>query len=418
MAEDRHSILIDEEKCVGCVLCMRACPTKAIRVRKGKAVLMGERCVDCGECYRVCPYDAVIPLTTSFSDLKRFKYTVTFPTPSLYTQFGWEVMPNQILLALQKIGFNHVYDEAWMCEMVNAAIEEYIRQNPNPKPKISTVCPSVVRLVAYLYPELIHHIIPIESPRELAAKLLRQKISRELRIPPHEVGIIHITSCPAKMVSINRPIGLSKSYLDGAISVRDIYGRLLEVMQDVHEDVILQQSSGVGLGWAVAGGEVNGLSMDNCLAVSGVADVIQILDDVAAGKLRDIEYLECLVCPDGCVGGPQNVENRHLAKKRADSLVKMFGEKSRVSRKMILRLYNDDFFFMEKRIETHPFPPLDKDASRAIEKRRMMEEIIPQLPGKECGACGAPDCKTLARDIVLGQAGLQDCVFLKGRTVS
>ncbi len=415
MAEDRHSIRIDQEKCVGCVICMKACPTKAIRVQNGKAVIMGERCVDCGECYRVCPHQAVIPLTTSFSDLKRFKSTVALPSPSIYTQFGWEVMPNQILLALHKIGFDHVYDEAWMCEMVNAAIEEYLRSQPTPKPKISTVCPSVVRLVAFLYPELIDHIIPIESPRELAAKLLRKKISNEMDLEPDEVGIIHITSCPAKMVSINHPIGLSKSYLDGAISIREIYGRLREAIQDVDEDVILQQSSGVGLGWAVAGGEVNGINLENCLSVSGVTDVIQILDDIESGKLRNIEYLECLVCPDGCVGGPQNVENRHLAKKRAENLIKMFGEKSRVSRKMIHRRYLDGFFRFDKKIKPHPFPPLDKDPSRAIEKRKVMEEIVPQLGGKECGSCGAPDCKTLARDIVVGKASLEDCLFRKGQ---
>ena len=81
MAEGLHAIYIDEERCVGCVLCMKACPTKAIRLRKGKAVIMGERCVDCGECFRVCPHDAVVPLTTSFSDLKRFKITVALPSP-------------------------------------------------------------------------------------------------------------------------------------------------------------------------------------------------------------------------------------------------------------------------------------------------------------------------------------------------
>ena len=106
MVEDRHSIRIDEAKCFGCVICMKACPTRAIRLRNGKAVIMSERCVDCGECYRVCTHQAVIPLTTSFSDLKRFDYTVAVPSPSIYTQFGWEVMPNQILLALKKIGFD------------------------------------------------------------------------------------------------------------------------------------------------------------------------------------------------------------------------------------------------------------------------------------------------------------------------
>ncbi len=412
MAEDLHSIRIDEEKCTGCVLCMKACPTKAIRLRKNKAVITGERCVDCGECYRVCPQNAVIPLTTSFSDLKHYKCTVALPSATLYTQFGWEVMPNQILLALHKIGFDHVYDGALMCEMVSAGIEEHLKVKPEIKPRISTYCPAVIRLITSLYPNLTNHLLPVEAPRELAAKRLRREISRERNIAPDDIGIIHITACPARMISIQRPIGLSKSYLDGAISVRDIYGRLLDAIKDIQEDVILHQSSGVGLGWAISGGLINGISMDNCLAVSGVNDVIEILDDVESGKLRDIEYLECLICPDGCVGGPLNVENRHFAKTRAKSLVKMFGERTRVSRKMISRLHHEGFFTMEKKIEATPFPPLDEDPVRAIEMRNRMEEIIPQLGGRQCGACGAPDCRTLARDIVLNQAKMDDCVFV------
>jgi len=412
MSEKLHSVCIDDERCVGCVICMKACPTNAIRIRDGKAVIKEERCIDCGECFRVCPHDAVVSLTTSFSDLERFKYRVALPSPSLYTQFGWEVMPNQILLALKKIGFDYVYDEAWMCEIVNGAIEEYLRENPEPMPKISTVCPSVVRLITFLYPNLVENIIRIESPRELAAKLLRKKISEEKNLSPEDIGIIHITSCPAKMISINRPIGISKSYLDGAISVVDIYRQLLEALKDINENAILQQSSGVGIGWAVTGGEINGINREHCLSVSGVSDVIQILDDMEAGKLKNIEYLECLICPDGCVGGPLNVENRHFAKKRAENLVKMYGEKSRVSQKMVSRLYGNGFFFTETEIKPNPLPSLDKNPEEAIKKKKMMDEIIKKLGGRECGACGSPDCRTLARDIVTGEASIDDCVFI------
>ena len=413
MDKEIHSIRIDETKCVGCVLCMKACPTQAIRLREGIAVIKGERCVECGECYRVCPHQAVVSLTTPLPELKRFSVTVAIPSPVLYTQFGREVMPNQVLLALQEIGFDYAYDLAWMCEMVNAAIEEYLRDHPEPRPMISTVCPAVIRLIRTQYPELTAHITPIESPRELAAKYLRKRIAEEKGVEPEAVGLIHITSCPAKMISIKRPHGLSKSYLDGAVSIREIYHPLLKVLDSIHENVILQQSSGVGIGWAVTGGEVNGLNLDNCLSVSGVTDIIQILDEVEAGRLKEIAYLECLICPAGCVGGPQSIENRHLAKKHATQLVEMFGRRSRVSRKMIHRMKEDGFFNLEKEIEPQPFPPLDENPTRAIAKRTEIEDIIPRLGGRDCGACGAPDCRTLARDVVMGEAEISDCVFLK-----
>jgi ArsR family metal-binding transcriptional regulator len=48
---------------------------------------------------------------------------------------------------------------------------------------------------------------------------------------------------------------------------------------------------------------------------------------------------------------------------------------------------------------------------RRQEKHRLLEE----LPKKDCAACGAPDCTTLAEDILAGQAKLEDCVFVRLR---
>jgi len=413
MDKSNHSIQINKEKCVGCVLCMKACPTKAIRIYSGKAEIDDELCVDCGECYRVCPYDAVTPLTTSYGDIKRFKFKVAVPSPVLYTQFGREVMPNQILLALKKIGFDYVFDAAWTCEIINAAIEKYLRENPTPRPIISTVCPATVRLILHLYPNLVDNIIPINLPREIAAKSIRNKISKEYNIKKDEIGIIHISPCAAKMVSITNPIGLTDSELDGAMSIKEIYSKLFRALKTVDEEDILQLSSGVGLGWAVSGGEVNGINLDNCLAVSGVRDVMNILDEVEAGKLKEVEYLECLVCPNGCVGGPLTVENRHFAKKKAENLVEMYGKKSRVTSKMINHKYEEGFFFLNEKVKARPFPPLDDNPEKAIKKYRELEKIVKELGGKECGACGAPDCRTLARDIVQNKAKISDCVFKK-----
>ena len=49
MSTGYASIYLENEKCVGCTTCTQRCPTEAIRVRDGKAVIMQERCVECGE---------------------------------------------------------------------------------------------------------------------------------------------------------------------------------------------------------------------------------------------------------------------------------------------------------------------------------------------------------------------------------
>ena len=54
----QHSVSLDVEKCKGCTHCLRRCPTEAIRIRDGHAVINPDRCIDCGECIRLCPHNA------------------------------------------------------------------------------------------------------------------------------------------------------------------------------------------------------------------------------------------------------------------------------------------------------------------------------------------------------------------------
>lgn len=412
-----HSIKINKKKCIGCVHCMKGCPSRAIRIRNNKAVIQYEKCIDCGECLRVCPYDAVEPITTPQADLKKFTYKVAIPSPVLYSQFGTRATPGEILNVLQQMGFDHVYDEARMCEMVSTAIEIYLDHHKSPRPIISTTCPVVVRLIQRLFPSLCRHIIPIEPPREMAAKNLRKEISHRHNITPEDIGIVHITPCAAKMVSINRPESMKRSYLDGAISIHDIFNAIMMQIKKTKRSLLLDADkpvSGIGIGWTMSGGEIRALKYHHTISVSGVLDTIRILEDVESGKLKDIEYLECLICPAGCIGGPLTVENRYIAQSNISRLKRIYGEKKTVDVRTVHRLYKEKFFSFEHSIKPKPFPGLDADRGEAIKVLNIKENIMKKLPGKDCGACGAPDCATLAEDIALGMAHMHDCIFCKG----
>ena len=50
---------VDSAKCTGCESCVSECPSDAISMVDGKAVVSEEACIDCGACIDACPVEAI-----------------------------------------------------------------------------------------------------------------------------------------------------------------------------------------------------------------------------------------------------------------------------------------------------------------------------------------------------------------------
>jgi len=343
---------------------------------------------------------------------------VAIPSPALYAQFGREILPKRILSGIKKLGFDDSFDLAVTCGEVSFAIQEYLREYKGPKPLISNVCPTVVRLIQVKYPALIDQVIPIDTPRELAAREIKRKKSKQLRLKEKDIGTFYLTPCPVKMISIRQPAEKGKSSIDGAISVSDIYGPLLSTMESMEKGSYrkaLESICILGIGWAMVGGICRTLRLKNSLAVSGLGEIIKVFDDIERGKLRNIDFIEAYSCPQGCVGGSLTVENLYISYNKILKLIETLEfEQIKVCPDIreVRKLYSQKYFFIEGKLEPRPFQPLDKDLAKAIKKRKEKEEIYNSLPKIDCGACGAPTCLTFAEDVVKGEAGLSDCMFI------
>ncbi len=413
-----HSIRIDPEKCDGRMKCMRVCPTQAIRVRNGTALIVEEKCIDCGECLTECPNGAIIPLTDPVGELSKFKYTVAIPSPALYAQFGRQILPDEILAGLKQLGFDDTVDLALLCGEVSFAIQEHLHEYEGPKPIISNVCPTVVRLIQVKYPSLVDHISPLDIPRELAAREIKKAKAKEHGLKEEEIGAFYITPCPVKMVSIKQPAEKEKSYLDGAISITDIYGPLLSAMDGASKSERsyrkgLESICILGIGWAIVGGICRTLRLKNSLAVSGLTEILEVFDDIERGKMRHIDFLEAYSCWQGCVGGSLTVENRYVSYNKILKLIETleFEEiKACPDIRDVRRRYAKKYFFRSGVLEPRPLKPLDTNLARAIQKRKEKQEIYDSLPKIDCGACGSPTCLTFAEDVVIGKVKRSDCL--------
>lgn len=405
-----HSVTLDEEKCRGCTNCIKRCPTEAIRVRKGKARIINERCIDCGECIRICPYHAKKAITDEFSCISSFKYKIAIPAPTLYSQFKPEHTRNKILNTLKLIGFDDVYEVARAAEYVTDASKRLMSGENGNRPLISSACPAVVRLIQVRFPNLINHLVKLESPMEVAAKIARRKAIEATKLDSSEIGVFFITPCAAKATSVKAPYESKKSFVDGVISIKDIYFKLLTKLEKAKETDQLTRAGFEGIRWANSGGEGLAIGSDRFLAVDGIHNVITILEEVENDKIEGVDFIEALSCTGGCLGGPLTVENVYVAKTR---IKKHIDDAKKVEANALSHqreTYEEDMVWTEN-IVYKPVMKLDDDIGIAMKKLEDLENINDGLPGLDCGACGAPSCRALAEDIVRGIAQETDCIF-------
>lgn len=406
-----HSVTLDINKCVGCTHCVKRCPTQAIRVRDGKAVITDARCIDCGECIRVCPHHAKKARHDSLSALKRFAYTIALPAPALYGQFHNLDDIDVILTGLLKLGFDQVFEVSRGAEIVSDATRQMLADGLAKKPVISSACPAVVRLIQIRFPELCEHVLPLKAPMEVAAALARQRVMAQTGLPPTDIGVFFISPCPAKVTDVNNPIGNTHSQVDGVLSIADIYPKLVQEMNHLEQVEHLSRSGLIGASWSFIGGEAAGLLNENHLAADGIQNVIRVLEELEDEKLADLDFIELSACAGGCVGGVFAAENGYVACARIKRLRKYLP----ISCNRAEDVGDRRSLSWSQTLTENPALRLAENVTDAMQLMLQADALCKELPQLDCGSCGAPTCRALAEDIVRGVAKKTDCFRLRER---
>lgn len=411
-----HSVTLETQKCKGCTTCIDSCPTEAIRVSEGKARIIKNRCIDCGECIRICPSHAKQAIGDKLSDLEQYDYTVAIPAPALYGQFSRLTPIKKILQGLLDLGFDEVFEVAQGADITSTYINMILKEPNRPRPLISSSCPACVRLIQVKFPALIPNIIPIESPMEVSARLIR---SKHPQIEESKLGIFFISPCPAKITGVKAPLGTDKSAVSKVIPINEIYLPLLNKIKEVKECTIDLNSCAKGVAWSIRDGESESIKAQNCLSADSIHHVSNLLEKIENGKVKNMDYIEIDSCPGGCVGGPLTVEDPHIARMRILYHIrneyknnKTLKAKKTLENASITKGDLKKLFSWSNEIKPREVLKLADSFNEAMEKLSSIDKLLTKLPGLDCGACGAPTCHALAEDIVQGHGELNNCIFI------
>jgi len=145
--------------------------------------------------------------------------------------------------------------------------------------------------------------------------------------------------------------------------------------------------------------------------VTGLSNIIQVFDDIEKGKLRKVDFLEAYNCWSGCTAGNLTVANLYVAQSKLQSLISTLPEIDCETEAEIERRYPNEDFSLERPIRPRPVRGRTGSLKEKVQVIQRAEATLATLPGLNCGLCGAPTCKELARDISIGDATTKDCIF-------
>lgn len=411
--EKRHSIRLLNDKCIGCMKCVRVCTTEAIRVQDRKATIKEVKCIDCGACVEACQMKAITTTSLPINIDKDFFNIALFPI-AFYGQFNSITELKRAFAAIKRIGFDYVFDTA---EIIDALVEEmkkYIALNKD-KPLISSYCPSAIRFIQLKYPSLVSKIIPYKTPQQIAAQKAIEIFSKKTDKP---IKITYLTECPAHLTNSLKPIGQDKSYIDEIITLKDLYPIFASNYKKVSDEEIkvIKISHGKGMLWTVIRGQIKTLGVKDGIAVDGINNAKDVLCLMEMGKFENMSFVEVSACVGGCAGGYFALENPYIARSYNYHLYKKNYDNRyyQTFKKNSSKYLENINIELDEKIVPYNISKLDKNFLSSLSKLSKINETYDKLPKIDCCGCGVPSCRVMAEDIANGIKTLEDCIVLHG----
>jgi len=390
-------------------------------------------CVNCGQCASVCPTGALTPKSEVDEVWKALndpdKTVVAQIAPAVRVAIGeafgmpsGESTRGQMVAAMKRLGFDKIYDTSFSADLtvIEEANEFLQRKTQGGRlPLFTSCCPGWVKFAEQFFPELLPHLSSCKSPQQMLGALCKELLPEELGVKKKNLVVVSIMPCTAKKFEARRP----EFTKDGVADV-DYVLTTQELARMIEEaglrfaqlppesfDLPMGFKTGAGVIFGNSGGvseavlryaaeKITGEKLANpdFHAVRG-EDGLRIVEVPVAGivlklgivhglknarllaeKVRrgesDLDLIEVMACPGGCIGGAGQPVSREpdIRRRRAQGLYA-------VDKGLDLHKSQENHFVTEC-YQRHLGEIGGKNAHRLLHthyqaRRRIMDEVIP-----------------------------------------
>lgn len=341
------------------------------------------KCVQCGQCVAVCPTGAL----TERNYVKEVQKALANPKQTVIVQvapavraalgeeFGMPagtLVTGKMAAALKEIGFDYVFDTDFGAdvtimeegyELLDRLTKISSGDHSVSLPIITSCCPAWVNFFETEYGDLLDLPSTARSPQQIFGAIAKSYFTHKMGIHKENLTVVSIMPCIAKKYEAAREeFG---DDVDIVLTTRE-FAKLIKQsnvdfknLEDADFDAPLGESTGAGVIFGNTGGvleaalrtayeKVTGETLEkvefeavrgfdglrtssvnlgdttlNVAIVHGLSNARVIMDELRNGNPRNLQVIEVMACPGGCIGGagqPYHHGDVEILKKRREAL--------------------------------------------------------------------------------------------------